>query len=134
MERNFCLLILFSCNIFAGENFWFSYRVVTENKIVIHEERRISPHMTPLADNLQTIICQTKIHKNPQKSTYNLLNENFEQLLPCFYPMNSKVVNRTLIENRGILEVIDLNIVPIEFTVDFKDQFANISILVPPSD
>ena len=38
MERNFCLLILFACSLFGSENFWFSYKVVTENKILANND------------------------------------------------------------------------------------------------
>lgn len=131
MARNLCLLILCSCNLFASENFWFSYRVVTENKSVIYEQRYLSPHMTPLQEKLKKVICKTNIKKNTTQSTLKLLNENFDELLHCFYPMNAKVLNRTLVENSAVLELTDMNIRPIEFTVDFKDQFANITIIIP---
>ena len=131
MERNLCLLIFFCCSLFASENFWFSYRVITEDKTVVYEERYISPHMTSLSEDLATVSCKTTIEKNKKQSTIMLLNENFDELLQCFYPMSSRLINRTLIENQGVREIIELTIVPIEFTVDFKDQFATIIILVP---
>ena len=73
--------------------------------------------------------CKIDVKKKNTQSIEHFLNENFDKLLDCFYPMSSKVTNYTLIETKGMLERTVLTIIPTKFTVDFKDDFANINIL-----
>ena len=129
MARNFCLLIIFACNLFANESFWFSYKIATQNRIIVYEERNISPLMRIVDIEEYELLCQLKIKKTPYQSTENFLNENFNELLPCFYRLSSQVVNHTLVETRGVMEKTVLTIIPIKFTVDFKDDFANIKTI-----
>ena len=83
-----------------------------------------------LRENFKTSsTCRVKIPKKTDESTIHYLNRNFNKLLPCFYPYSSKIVNRTYLELKGIDERSVLTIAPVKFTVDFKDQFANINIL-----
>jgi len=74
-------------------------------------------------------LCQLDIKKKQYQSTTHFLNENFDKLLKCFYPMSTKVTNYTLIETKGVIERTVLTIIPTKFTVDFKDDFANINVL-----
>jgi len=85
-----------------------------------------------LKENLQHIgsTCRVKTVKHQYESTIHYLNRNFNKLIPCFYPYGTKIVNRTYLELKGIDERSVLTIPPIKFTVDFKDQFANINILL----
>lgn len=130
MERNFCLLILLTCNLFANENFWFSYRVVTENKEIIFEERNISPLMEYSKESSVSHLCSVAIKKvNKYEPILDVLNKNYNKILPCFYPLSTKMTNRTYVENGGVLETTELIILPVKFTVDFNDQFANINLL-----
>lgn len=129
MARDFCLLIIFTCNLFASENFWFSYKIATDNKLVVFEERNISPQMQAVDVTEYKILCQLNTKKKQYQSTSHYLNENFDDVLECFYPMSTKVVNYTLIETKGMIERTVLTIIPTKFTVDFKDDFANIKTI-----
>lgn len=126
MARNLCLLIIFACSLAANEGFWFSYKVVTQNKILVFEERNISPQMQTVDTKKYNHLCLLDITKEQYQSTQYFLNENFYRLLKCFYPMKSIVVNHTLVELKGMIERTSLIITPTKFTVDFKDDFANI--------
>ena len=129
MARNFWLLVLFTCSLFANENFWFSYKIAIENKMIVYEERNISPLMQVVNTNEYKLLCRLDISKKQYQSTYDFLNENFNKLLPCFQPMSTKVINYTLVETKGMMERTVLIIVPTKFTVDFKDDFANIKTI-----
>ena len=129
MARDFCLLIIFTCSLFGSENFWFSYKIATDNKIIVYEEKNISPQMQRVDTKKYTHFCQIDILKKKYQSTQHYLNENFDKLLTCFYPMSTKVVNHTLIETKGVIERTVLTIIPTKFTVDFKDDFANIKTI-----
>ena len=129
MARNFCLLIIFTCSLFANENFWFSYKTAIDNKVIVYEERNISPLMQSVDMKEYKYLCQLNIKKKQHQSTEHFLNENFERVLECFYHMNTKVVNHTLVETKGLIERTVLTIIPTKFTVDFKDDFANIKTI-----
>ena len=129
MARNFCLLIIFTCSLFGRENFWFSYKIATENKTIVYEEKNISPQMQSVNKKKYKHFCKINSLKKQYQSTQHYLNENFDKLLICFYPMNTQVVNYTLIETKGVIERTVLTIIPTKFTVDFKDDFANINII-----
>ena len=129
MARDFCLLIIFTCSLFANENFWFSYKIATDNKVIVYEERNISPQMQSVDVKEYKSLCQLNIKKKQYQSTEHFLNENFDRVLECFYSMNTKVVNHTLIETKGVIERTVLTIIPTKFTVDFKDDFANIKTI-----
>jgi hypothetical protein len=128
VERNFCLLILFSLSLLGSESFWFSYRVATDNKMMVYEEKNISPLMLKTDAKIAST-CRVKIKKKSNQATLEFLNKNFNKILPCFYPYSSKIQNKTLVELKGVKDKSVLTILPIQFTVDFKDQFANIFIL-----
>jgi len=129
VARNFCLLIIFTCSLFANENFWFSYKTAIDNKVIVYEERNISPLMQSADMKEYKYLCQLNIKKKQYQSTEHFLNENFERVLECFYHMNTKVVNHTLVETKGVIERTVLTIIPTKFTVDFKDDFANIKTI-----
>jgi len=126
VARNLCLLVAFTCSLAAGDGFWFSYKIVTQNKLVVFEERNISPQMQIVDTKKYAKLCHLNIAKKQYQSTQHFLNENFDKLLECFYPMKSIVVNHTLVELKGMIERTSLTITPTKFTVDFKDDFANI--------
>jgi len=97
--------------------------------MIVYEERNISPQMQEVDKNDYKSLCQLDAKKNKYQSTEHFLNENFDSLLECFYPMSTKVVNHTLIEMKGVIERTVLTITPTKFTVDFKDDFANIKTI-----
>jgi hypothetical protein len=85
--------------------------------------------MRIIAQENKIFLCKVKEKKEKKETTYHYLNRNFNKILPCFYPMTTKITNKTLVELKGIIERTEFIIVPTEFTVDFNDQFANISLL-----
>jgi hypothetical protein len=129
VARNFCLLIIFTCSLFANENFWFSYKTAIDNKVIVYEERNISPQMQSVDVKEYKSLCQLNIKKKQYQSTEHFLNENFDRVLECFYSMSTKVVNHTLVETKGVIERTVLIIIPTKFIVDFKDDFANIKTI-----
>ena len=129
MARDFWLLIIFTCSLFGGENFWFSYKIATDNKVIVYEERNISPLMQIVDTKEYKLLCRLDISKKQYQSTEHFLNENFNKLLTCFYPMSTQIVNHTLVETKGVIERTVLIIIPTRFTVEFKDQFANIKTI-----
>lgn len=131
MERNLCLLILFCSSLLASEDFWFSYRVITEDKYVVYEERYISPRMTVSPSQFPVYICNTQIKKNANQSTAILLNQNFDEVLACFYAQDTRLVANTTVTRQGVREIIEFTVLPASFTVEFKDQFAIIKISIP---
>ncbi len=74
-------------------------------------------------------MCKLDIVKKQYQSKEHFLNENFGKLLECFYPMSTKITNHTLIETKGVIDRTVLTIIPTKFTVDFKDDFANIKTI-----
>lgn len=74
-------------------------------------------------------LCKIDTTKKESQSTIIFLNKYFDKLLTCFYPMSTQVHNKTLVELKGIDERSTLTITPTKFTVDFKDEFANINVL-----
>lgn len=74
-------------------------------------------------------LCRIDAIKEEHQSTEKFLNQHFAKLLTCFYPMSTQVINKTLVELKGMDESSVLTITPTRFTVDFKDEFANINIL-----
>lgn len=129
MARDFCLLVIFASCLSASEGFWFSYKVAVQNKEIVYEERNISPFMKAVDAKQYKLLCRLDIAKKQSNSTEHFLNENFNRLLSCFYSMNSHVVSYTLVETKGVMERIVFIIAPTKFTVDFKDDFANIKVI-----
>ncbi len=128
MERNFFLLILFLGLALGSDTFWFSYKSVTLNKTLIYEQKHISPLTIPyLGKSLST--CRVKIQIKKCYSKLECLNLNFYKILPCFYGSTAKVTSQTQVTLDGIKDETELIIVPTRFIVDFKDDFANITIL-----
>lgn len=131
MERNFCLLIFFTCSLYTSENFWFSYRVDTQNKIIVYEEINISPLMQIFSDDKYSFLCKIDAKKTKYQSTKSFLNEHLEKLLSCFYPMSTQIFDKTLTTLNGVNESSVITITPTKFKVDFNDEFANIGVLLP---
>lgn len=131
MERNLCLLILFCSSLLASEDFWFSYRVITEDKYVVYEEIYISPRMTVSLQKSPFYTCNTQIKKKSNQSTAILLNQHFDEVLACFYAQDTRLVANTTVTRRGVREIIEFTVLPTSFTVDFKDQLAIIKISIP---
>ena len=128
MERNLLLLIIFPSIFFGSDTFWFSYRSVTHNHALIYEEKNISPLTIPF-DGKKSSTCRVQIKKSNHNSSLKCLNNNFYKILPCFYSSSAKVTSQSQTTLDGVRDEVELVIVPTRFIVDFKDDFANITIL-----
>jgi len=128
VERNLFLLTFLYGIVLGSDAFWFSYRSVTLNHALIYEEKNISPLTIPFSGK-KTFACRVKIKKSTHISILKSLNDNFYKILPCFYSSVAKVTSQSKTTLKGSRDEVELIIVPTRFTVDFKDDFANISIL-----
>ena len=73
--------------------------------------------------------CRVKIKKKSRSSKLQLLNKNFYKILPCFYGVSTKITSQTQTTLNGIKDEVEFIIVPTHFIVDFKDDFAKITVL-----
>jgi hypothetical protein len=128
VERNLFLLVAILSNLISSDAFWFSYRSVTSKKALIYEEKNIAPLSVPYVGKISST-CKVKISTKKYNSTLTRLNKNFFKILPCFYGIGSKITSQSETTLNSVDDIVELIIVPTRFIVDFKDDFANISIL-----
>ena len=128
MERNLLLLVLLLSNLISSDTFWFSYRSVTSKKALICEQKNIAPLVVPYSGKIASA-CKVKVSKKRYNSTLTRLNKNFFKILPCFYGVGSQITSQSTSALKDVDDVVELIIVPTRFIVDFKDDFANITIL-----
>jgi hypothetical protein len=94
-----------------------------------NEERNISPLMVYDENSKREFLCKIYKKKSLKDSTHSYLISNYEELLDCFYSSNSRLTSNLQSELKGMLAQSELTILPVKFTVDFKDDFANIYLL-----
>ncbi len=128
MARAFRLLIILglSQSLFCSELFWFSYKIVTANSVVIYEEKNITPVMIPFEGTSQQL-CKLSLHKPDAISVHQFLKQHFDTILPCFYSLSTHLLSRNEQYLKNGNDRIELIIEPVRFTVDFKDEFATIN-------
>ncbi|MDX1809747.1 MAG: hypothetical protein R3331_09430 [Sulfurospirillaceae bacterium] len=132
MERNLLLLVLLLSQFYGSDTFWFSYRSVTSNNALVYEQKNISPLVIPFPVPISAhgnSKCKVKVVTKPHMTSLNILNKNFDKILPCFYKSNVVITSHSTISTNGINDVVEIVIEPVRFIVDFKDDFANITIL-----
>ena len=128
MKRDLLLSVLILSSLFGSDTFWFSYRSVTLDKVLVYEEKNISPLLVPfIGKRIST--CRVKISGKKSLSKLQLLNKNFDNLLPCFYKTTVKVTSQSQVRLNSMRDEVELVIAPVRFIVDFKDDFAKITIL-----
>jgi hypothetical protein len=128
VERNLLLLIVLLGNLISSDTFWFSYRSVTSKKALIFEQKNIAPLSIPYTGKISST-CKVKISKKKYDSVLTRLNKNFFKILPCFYGVGSQITAQSQTTLNSVDDTVELIIVPTRFIVDFKDDFANITIL-----
>lgn len=130
MARAFRLLIIgcLASSLFGSEHFWFSYKVVTSNSVVVHEEKNISPAMVA-STKKPTIACAIPLKRTPNLTTLDVLTQQFDSLLPCFYTAKSHIVAWDEQRDNVSHDRVEIIIQPVHFTVDFKEEFATIGII-----
>lgn len=126
MARNFLLLVSLGQLLFGGDIFWFSYKIVTANSIVVFEEKNIAPVMIPTKGVLQKL-CDVKLKHLPPTPLEHFLNLHFDTLLPCFYSHASHIHSWNDKRTKHSSDRVEVVIEPIRFTVEFKDEFATIN-------
>ncbi len=73
--------------------------------------------------------CRAKIDIKNCNSKLDCLNHNFYKILPCFYKASAKITSQSQSTLHGLKDEVELILTPTRFIVDFKDDFANITIL-----
>ena len=76
------------------------------------------------------LLCHINEKKAKKQSTYEYLGKNKEALLECFAKKNVQVYDVTREKSFQANSNTEVIIAPIRFTVDFKDEFANIYLLL----
>ena len=73
--------------------------------------------------------CKLKIKKDKNVSVLEVLNRNFYKILPCFYKVAVKVTAMSTNTLYNLKDEAEMIITPTRFIVEFKDDFANITVL-----
>ena len=128
MARTFCLLICLSQALFCSDLFWFSYKIVTANGLVVYEQKNIAPVMIPFEGKTQKL-CTVALPNPQHLPKEQFLRKHFDDILPCFYQLSSHLLawNEQYLKHGN--DRIELIIEPVRFTVDFKDEFATINAI-----
>lgn len=128
MARTFCLLICLSQALFCSDLFWFSYKIVTANGLVVYEQKNIAPVMIPYEGKAQKL-CTIELPHPQNLSKEQFLRKHFDDILPCFYQLSSHLLAWNDQYAKHGNDRIELVIEPVRFTVDFKDEFATINAI-----
>ena len=129
MERNFLLLILLLFSpLVSGEQFVFSARISTDNHLLRTQEFSISPLMVPLHVKGESL-CTLTVKREKDESTKAYLFRNENELFECFLKENVHVYDDVFQSRYLAQTTTHIKVLPVRFTVEFKDEFANISLL-----
>lgn len=129
MARTLCLLILGATQaLFCSDVFWFSYKIVTANGLVVHEQKNIAPVMVPYEGKSQKL-CTLELSNAQNLPKEQFLRKHFDEILPCFYQLSSHILSWNEQHLKQGSDRIELVIEPVRFTVDFKDEFATINAI-----
>ncbi len=129
MARTLCLLILgVSQALFCSDVFWFSYKIVTANSLVVYEQKNITPVMVPYEGKVQKL-CTLQLANTQNLPKEQFLRQHFHDILPCFYPLSSHLLSWNEQHLKQGNDRIELIIEPVRFTVDFKDESATINVI-----
>jgi len=128
VARTFCLLIGLAQLLYCSELFWFSYKIVTVNSVVIHEEKNIAPAMIPYEGQKQ-FLCKLPLQNSSNLPKDAFLRKHFDTILPCFYQRSTHLLSWDEQYHKHSNDRIELVIEPVRFTVDFKDEFATINAI-----
>jgi flagellar motility protein FlgQ len=129
VARTFCLLVLGATQaLFCSDIFWFSYKIVTVNSRVIHEQKNIASAMIPYVGKAQTL-CTIELVNTQNLPTEQFLQKHFDTILPCFYQLSAHLLTWDEQHLRHSNDRIEIVIEPVRFTVDFKDEFATINAI-----
>lgn len=128
MARTFCLLIGLVQLLYCSDVFWFSYKIVTVNSVVIHEEKNIVLAMIPYEGKKQ-VLCELPLQNSANLPKEVFLRKHFDTIIPCFYSLSTRLLSRNEQHIKHGNDRIELIVEPVRFTVDFKDEFATINAI-----
>ena len=129
MARTVCLLILGATQaLFCSDVFWFSYKIVTVNSLVIYEQKNIASVMVPFEGNTQPL-CTIALSNPLNLPKEQFLRKNFDVILPCFYQLSAHLLSWDEQYLKHGKDQVEIVIEPVRFTVDFKDEFATINAI-----
>lgn len=126
MARNFLLLISLGQLLFGSEQFWFSYKIVTANSAVIHEEKNIATATILISGNAKNL-CTIALQNKQNIPLKQFLTAHYDTLLPCFYSRSSHILSWNDKRTKESEDRVEVVIEPVRFTVDFKEEFATIN-------
>ncbi len=131
MERNLLLLVFFCCSLLQGkEQFVFSARTSSHNQTAFYDHINLSPLMH-MREHTSRVLCHWEAKKPLHVSTLAFLQAHQERLWECFSKEGVLVYDRsehTL--NLGASHT-DMLLLPVRFTVEFKDDFVTLYLLAP---
>ena len=107
----------------------FSARISTDNHVLKSQELSLSPLMVPLENSLK-YVCQIKQKKEKNETAFTYLTRHKEALFECLLGEKVYLYDDTIQSMLLAQTTTHLKVLPARFTVEFKDEFANISLLL----
>jgi len=131
LERNFLLLILLNCSLlYSGEQFVFSAKAISRNHTLFYDEIRLSPLMQE-REKTSHQLCILPRLEPLHVSTQAFLKSQEERLLECLLAQGVLVHDwQEHTTNLGASQT-QLRVLPVRFTVEFKDDFVTLYLLAP---
>ncbi|TKX33159.1 hypothetical protein [Campylobacter aviculae] len=146
MERVVCLLILLSFKIFAQDEFIFWAELSSRNLILFHQNQNISLAMTKSDKAISEFACEVSYNDNdlkkfprtelgmiddymPKSIKLDFLNSHKEELSDCFTGANISIKDITKTNFMKAQNETYVKILPLRFSVDFKEHSALIYYL-----
>ena len=128
MARTFCLLVVIAQGLLCSELFWFSYKIVTVNALVVYEQKNIASVSVPYEGEAK-VLCTLPLYNTQNLPLEQFLRKHYDEILPCFYPLSTHLLSRREQYLKHGNDRVELVIEPVRFTVDFKDEFATIKTI-----
>jgi len=130
INRYLFILILPLFQLFGGEEFILSYRLVVQEGIVLNEEFSLSKAMTKKgADSSILEWCEIDPGNSEADTLYTLIKKNKEELLECLFAKGVVLEGYGDLKGYVSKETTILKIAPLRLVVDFKGQFVMIGIV-----
>lgn len=92
---------------------------------MVYEQKNIASSMVPYEGKAE-VLCTLKLSNSQNLPKEHFLKKNFDEILPCFYPLSTHLNSRSEQYLKHGRDRVELVIEPVRFTVDFKDEFATI--------
>lgn len=112
----------------GGEQFVFTARTVSKNHIVAYDNLTLSPLMRERKKEAN-VLCELMIKPPKNQDTYTFLKEHIEMLAHCFIGKKTRVYDYGEEDLHVSMYQTDTMVLPVYFTVDFKEDFVTLSPL-----